>query len=95
MIEVGRRVWRIRYDRVDADGKISLRYAGRLRHLGIGRAYARQRVLLLVHDTDTMVIDRGAGSIIAEHTIDIDKNYQPSKGTIVEATGAPGCADDL
>ena len=29
-----------------------------------------------------MVIDQGAGAIIAEHTIDIEKNYQPSKGTM-------------
>ncbi|MGO1263162.1 integrase core domain-containing protein [Brevibacterium aurantiacum] len=82
VIEVDSRVWRIRYDRVDAYGKISLRFAGRLRHLGIGRAYARKRVLLLVHDRETMVIDRGAGAIIAQHTIDIEKNYQPSKGTM-------------
>ncbi|WP_231440929.1 integrase core domain-containing protein [Brevibacterium zhoupengii] len=79
VIEVGSRIWRIRYDRVDAEGKISLRFAGRLRHLGIGRAYKRQRVLLLVHGRDTMVIDRSAGAIIAEHTIDTKKNYQPRK----------------
>lgn len=82
LLEVGEQIWRIRYDRIDAYGKISLRFAGKLRHLGIGRAYARQRVILLVHDRDTMVIERGTGTIIAEHTIDIEKNYQPSKGTM-------------
>ncbi|WP_413336792.1 integrase core domain-containing protein [Brevibacterium sp. GP-SGM9] len=79
LVETRDQVWRIRYDRVDANGKISLRFAGRLRHLGIGRAYARQRVLLLIHGRETMVIERGTGAIIAEHLIDAEKNYQPRK----------------
>lgn len=60
-------------------GTISVRYAGRLRHLAIGRAWAGQRVLLLVHGRNTMVIDRGAGEVIAEHTIDPGRNYQPKQ----------------
>lgn len=31
--------WRIRFDRVDTGGTVTLRWAGRLRHLGIGRGY--------------------------------------------------------
>ncbi|NLP82739.1 transposase [Microbacterium sp. CFH 90308] len=32
--------WRSRTDRVDKHGKVTLRYAGQLRHLGIGKAHA-------------------------------------------------------
>lgn len=79
VIETANHIWRVRYDQVDATGTISIRYAGRLRHLGIGRAWARTRVLLLLQGPATMVIDRTAGNIIAEHTIDTSKDYQKKK----------------
>jgi Integrase core domain len=41
---------RIRRDRVDATGVVTLRHAGRLRHIGIGRTHARTHVLLLVQE---------------------------------------------
>ncbi|HKU10516.1 MAG TPA: integrase core domain-containing protein [Sinomonas sp.] len=71
--------WRIRADRVDADGKITLRHAGRLRHLGIGRAHKHKRTILLVHDTDVTAIEHGTGEILAEFVIDPAKGYQPKK----------------
>lgn len=79
VIETAHHIWRVRYDQIDATGTITIRYAGRLRHLGIGRAWARTRVLLLMKGPNTMVIDRVAGEIIAEHTIDPGKNYQKKK----------------
>ncbi|PCC45518.1 integrase core domain-containing protein [Brevibacterium aurantiacum] len=79
VIETVKKIWRVRYDKIDAEGKVSLRYAGRLRHLGIGRAHARTRILLLVNGNETMVIDRSSGVIIAEHTIDTAKDYQTKK----------------
>jgi hypothetical protein len=36
---------RVRTDRVDANGKLTLRLGGRLHHIGIGRTHARTRVL--------------------------------------------------
>jgi len=41
---------RVRRDRVDTTGKVTLRYKSRLLHLGIGRAHAGTPVLLLVAD---------------------------------------------
>ncbi|MDR8020509.1 IS481 family transposase [Nesterenkonia aerolata] len=76
VLEAGDRTWRVRYDRIGPTGTITVRYAGRLRHLGIGRAWAKRRVILLAHGPHTMIIDRNAGEIIAEHTIDPTKNYQ-------------------
>jgi transposase InsO family protein len=67
--------FRIRNDRVDQTGKVSLRYAGKLRHLGIGRAHRGRHVLLLVHDRDVRVLDTN-GQPVAEHHIDPDRTYQ-------------------
>lgn len=75
----GQDTYSVRTDRVDAHGKVSLRYAGKMRHLGIGRAHAGTRVRILLRGTDTMVIDLATGEILAEHTIDPDRGYQPQR----------------
>src|SRR5204863_2540997 len=38
--------YRVRKDRVDGSGKITLRYKSRLLHIGLGRRHARRRVLV-------------------------------------------------
>ncbi len=43
---------RIRHDRVDKSGTVTLRIAGQLRHIGIGRTHAGTHVILLVQDLD-------------------------------------------
>ena len=67
--------FRIRHDRVDRTGKVTLRYAGTLRHLGIGRAHAGRHVLLLVDDRDVRVLS-AEGEFIAQFQIDPDRIYQ-------------------
>jgi hypothetical protein len=42
--------YRLRYDRLDDTGKMSLRRAGRMHHLGVGSKHARKRVLALADD---------------------------------------------
>lgn len=69
--------WRRRIDRVDQFGKLTLRHAGRLRHIGIGRAHARKHVLMLIHDADVTISDATTGEIIRELTIDPNRDYQP------------------
>ena len=73
--------WRVRFDRVDSYGKITLRYAGKLKHLGIGRAHNRQRIILLVNGPNAIAINKTTREIIAEYTIDPTKNYQPKTRT--------------
>jgi transposase InsO family protein len=70
--------FRIRRDRVDQTGKVTLRYAGTLRHLGIGRAHRGQHVLMLIHDRNVRVLTTN-GQHIAEHHIDPDRIYQPRR----------------
>jgi hypothetical protein len=40
--------YRVRFDRVDTFGKVSLRRAGKMHHLGVGRAHTKKKVTLLV-----------------------------------------------
>jgi transposase InsO family protein len=47
---------RVRRDRVDKTGCVTLRYRSKLLHIGLGRAHAGSRVLLLVADLDVRVI---------------------------------------
>jgi transposase InsO family protein len=69
---------RVRADRIDADGKVSLRHAGRLYHIGIGRTHARTRVLMLVHDLHIRVINAATGELLRDLTLNPDRNYQPT-----------------
>jgi hypothetical protein len=69
---------RVRTDRVDTDGKLTLRVSGKLHHIGIGRDHARTPVLLLVHDLHVRVINAATGELIREFTINPARNYQPT-----------------
>jgi len=68
---------RIRHDRVDKSGSITLRVAGQLKHIGIGRTHARTHVILLIQDLDVRVINAITGELLRELTIDPSKDYQP------------------
>jgi transposase InsO family protein len=68
---------RVRHDRVDADGKVTLRYRGRLHHVGIGRAFKGQRVVLLVDGLDVRVLNED-GELMRQFVFDPSRNYQPS-----------------
>jgi transposase InsO family protein len=72
---------RVRTDRIDNTGLVTLRHQGQLYHIGIGRAHAGTRVLLLVQDLHIRVINADTGELIRELTLDPDKRYQ--------ATGKP------
>ena len=72
---------RVRHDRVDGNGSISLRVNGRLHHIGVGRTHARTRVILLIYDLDIRIIHAATGEIIRDLTLDTTRNYQ--------GTGAP------
>jgi hypothetical protein len=67
--------YRIRYDRLDSKGTMTLRHAGRLRHLPAGLINARKRVLALADDTQVIVTDLTTGEVLSTHQIDPDKGY--------------------
>lgn len=67
--------YRLRFDKVDIHGGVSLRRAGRMHHLGIGAANRGKPVLLLIDETTITVIDRTTGEILSAHTINPTKSY--------------------
>ena len=70
---------RVRHDTVSLAGNVTLRIDGRLRHIGVGRAYARTRVLMLVQDLHVRVVNAATGELIRELYIDPRRDYQPQK----------------
>jgi transposase InsO family protein len=72
---------RVRTDRVDQAGSVTLRVNGRLHHVGVGRIHYRTRVLILVQDLDIRIINAATGEILRELVLDPTRDYQP--------TGAP------
>jgi transposase InsO family protein len=70
---------RIRFDKVDESGKVTLRRAGKMHRLGIGRAHARQRVIILTTAESVTVTHRTTGEILSEHSINPEKRYWPKK----------------
>jgi transposase InsO family protein len=67
--------YRLRYDRLDAKGKMTIRRAGRMHHLGIGTTHARKRVLALADDHHITVIELQTGEVLSKHLIEPAKTY--------------------
>jgi hypothetical protein len=69
---------RVRTDKIDKTGCVTLRLAGRLHHIGIGRAHTGTHVLLLVQDLNVRVIDAATGELLRELVVDQSRDYQPT-----------------
>jgi hypothetical protein len=70
---------RVRRDKIDAFGKVTLRYLGKLRHIPVGLAHKNRRVRLLVAGADVHVITED-GELIRALTLDPKRDYQPLGG---------------
>ena len=68
---------RVRHDRIDKTGTISLRRAGRMHHISIGRAHTGTPVTLLINDLDIRVINTTTGEPLRHLTLDPTRGYQP------------------
>ena len=68
--------FRVRQDKVDSTGTVTLRHDSRLHHIGLGRAHKGRHVKLLIADRDIRVIDL-QGQLIRELTLDPTRDYQP------------------
>jgi transposase InsO family protein len=77
---VGPHHTRVRRDRVDRTGAITLRHNSRLHHIGLGRRHAGVRVLVLVADLEVRVITQD-GELLREFTLDPSRDYQPQAKT--------------
>lgn len=72
--------YRVRHDTVDQFGKLTLRHASRLHHIGIGRRHARKPVLVLVKDLHVR-ITTDAGEVLRDFQLDPTRDYQPQPKT--------------
>jgi len=67
---------RVRRDKISKTGTVTLRVAGPLRHIGIGRTYAGTHVILLIQDLQIRVINAATAELLRELTIDPRRDYQ-------------------
>ncbi len=70
---------RVRRDKIDPFGKVTLRYLGKLRHIPVGVEHKNRKVCLLVAGADVRIITDD-GELIRALTIDPTRNYQPLGG---------------
>ncbi len=68
--------YRVRHDKVDKTGSVTLRYRSRLHHIGVGRAYCGWRVILLVAGRDVRILGLD-GSPLRHLILDPTVDYQP------------------
>lgn len=71
--------YRIRYDIIDRHGKLTLRHAGTLHHLGVGRSNSRTPALILIDNTHVTVTNKHTGEILGTYLINPTKNYWPKQ----------------
>ena len=68
--------YRVRRDKLDGGGRVTVRYLGRLRHLYVSYKRRRQPVTLLVAGPHVQVLAED-GAILRELSLDANRNYQP------------------
>jgi len=68
--------YRVRRDKIDITGVITLRHNSRLHHIGLGRRLVGTRVLVLVDGLRVRVLTED-GELIRELTVDPTRDYQP------------------
>jgi transposase InsO family protein len=67
--------YRVRLDVVSKSGKVTLRRAGELHHLGVGIVHRGVRVIMLVDEHQVTVTALETGEVIALNQIDPLRNY--------------------
>ena len=68
---------RVRKDRIDTTGKITIRHKGHLYKIGIGRAHKHQPIIALIDDLHIRIINTQTGELLRDLTLDTTRTYQP------------------
>jgi hypothetical protein len=71
--------YRLRYDHVDAGGKVSIRHASRMHHLGIGTTHRSKEILAITGQASVTVIELRTGQVLSTHDIDPAHAYWRNK----------------
>jgi transposase InsO family protein len=72
---------RVRTDKIDGQGKVTLRYSGHLYKIGIGRTHARTPIVMLIQDLHITIAAAATGEILRQLTLDTSRTYQPQETT--------------
>ena len=70
--------YRVRTDKIDTSGTVTLRCQSRLHHIGLGRQLAGTRVYVLSADLHVRVVAIETGELLRELTLDPNRDYQPT-----------------
>jgi transposase InsO family protein len=69
--------YRLRHDKIDRWGAVTLHHNSRLHHIGLGARLAGTPISLLIDDLHIRVIYRRTGELIRELILDPTRDYQP------------------
>ena len=89
---------RVHQDKIDKAGNVTLRVAGQVRHIGVGRTCARTDVTLLANDLHITIVPVATGEILRDLIIDPRKDCQPTgrpPGSAKNETEPARCRSDL
>jgi transposase InsO family protein len=81
--------YRVRKDRIDDAGKVTLRHQTTLHKIAVGRRWARQPIVMLVNDLDIRIIHATTGEVLRTLTLDPNRRYQPLTPTPQQQTTEP------
>src|ERR1019366_3372674 len=70
--------YRVRHDRVDKSGRVTVRSLSRLHHVGIGCANKHQPITLLIANKDIRILAED-GTLLRQLTLDPNRDYQPRR----------------
>ena len=68
--------YRVRHDKVSSSGNVTLRYRGRMHHIGVGKPYKGWRIILLVAGREIRILTLD-GRQLHRLMLDPSKDYQP------------------
>jgi hypothetical protein len=68
--------FRVRRDKIDISGVVTIRHNSRLHHIGLGRRLIGTPVLVLINGLEIRVISED-GELIRALTLDTSRDYQP------------------
>ena len=67
--------YRVRYDSVDQTGRLSLRRAGKMHHLGVGVKHRDKKVIMIVDHIKVIVVEKRTGEVLSKHEIIPSRDY--------------------
>jgi transposase InsO family protein len=68
--------FRVRHDKVDKHGSLTIRYNSRLHHIGMGARFKGQPVMMLIADRDIRIVSPD-GELLRRLSLDPKRDYQP------------------